>query len=94
MEEIKTKKNVGKIVKMILNIVFWVVIIGIMAIWLVDFIKVKNEKEPMFCISKKTHTFDDGTVEECKGLGYVVYEYNRSSMAHGWQFGPFFAKMK
>ena len=63
-------------------------------IWDIVFCRVSDRKDPMFCLSKKTHTFEDGTVEQCTGLGYKVYEYNRASLDSGIQFGPFFIKMK
>ena len=83
-----------RIVKKIFDVVFWVIIVGLAIIWLTDFINVKANKDPIFCISQKTHTFDDGTVEECVGLGYKVYTYDRSSFSKGRQFGPFFIGMK
>lgn len=84
------KKSIGRI---IFDVVFWVVIVALAIVWLTDFIKIQNDKDPVFCLSKKTHEFDDGTVEECTGLGYKIYDYNRDSIdAH--QFGPLFIKMK
>ena len=95
-EKVTENKNTEKksIAKKIFDVVFWVVIIGLAIIWLTDFINVKNDKDPVFCISQKTHTFDDGTVEECVGLGYKVYTYDRSSFSKGRQFGPFFIGMR
>ncbi len=95
-EKITENKNTEKknIFKKIFDVVFWIVIIGLAIIWLTDFINVKNDKDPVFCISQKTHTFDDGTVEECVGLGYKVYTYDRSSFSKGRQFGPFFIGMR
>ena len=95
-EKVIEKKNTEKksIAKKIFDVVFWVVIIGLAIIWVTDFINVQNDKDPIFCISQKTHTFDDGTVEECVGLGYKVYDYNRTSLSSGRQFGPFFIGMR
>lgn len=95
-EKITENKNTEKnnIFKKIFDVVFWIVIIGLAIIWVTDFINVKNDKDPVFCISQKTHTFDDGTVEECIGLGYKVYNYNRDSFSKGRQFGPFFIGMR
>ena len=53
-----------------------------------DFYKVSQEEDPVFCISKETITYDDGTVDLCTGLGYKVYNYNRASIT-GYEFGPF-----
>lgn len=74
--------------------VFWIVIAFLLFVWVFDFIRVKSNKEAAFCIQEKTHTFEDGTVHECLGLGYKVFKYNRSSLNVKSQFGPFFAKMK
>lgn len=95
-EKVTEKKNTEKksIAKKIFDVVFWVVIIGLAIIWITDFVNVQNDKDPIFCISQKTHTFDDGTVEECVGLGYKVYDYNRTSLSSGRQFGPFFIGMR
>lgn len=90
-EKITEKRSIAK---KIFDVVFWIVIVGLAIIWITDFVNVKNDKDPVFCISQKTHTFDDGTVEECVGLGYKVYTYNRSSFSKGRQFGPFFIGMR
>ena len=84
----------NKKVKLILNIIFWVVIVALLGIWLTDFILVQQEKKPVFCLSEKTHTFDDGKVEECIGFGYKVYNYDRESINIKTQFSPFFIGMK
>lgn len=94
MEKNEKTTNKIDIVKKIFDVVFWIVIIGLIIIWITDFINVKNDKDPIFCISQKTHIFDDGSVEECIGLGYKVYTYNRSSFNNARQFGPFFIGMK
>ena len=91
VETKKEKKNVGKI---IFDVVFWVGITVLAIIWITDFVKVQNEEKPVFCLVQKTHEFDDGTVEECVGLGYKIYEYNRESLSNARQFSPFFVGMK
>lgn len=86
----KKRKSFGKI---IFDIVFWLCVIILAAVWLTDFYKMKNSEKPIFCIKEKVHEFDDGTVNECVGLGYKIYEYNRDSI-HARQFGPFFIGMQ
>ena len=94
-------------VKKILNVTFWVLFVILLAIWIIDFVKLKNEKEPIFCIKKEVHKYDDGTVDElgrptgnklevdeCLGLGYRIFNYNRSSLPKGRDFAPFFIKMR
>lgn len=90
----ESKEEWKEIGRKIWDIVFWIVFAIVALTWVVDFFRVSDRKDPMFCLSKKTHTFEDGTVEQCTGLGYKVYEYNRASLDSGIQFGPFFIKMK
>lgn len=90
----ESKEEWKEIGRKIWDIVFWIVFAVVALTWVVDFFRVSDRKDPMFCLSKKTHTFEDGTVEQCTGLGYKVYEYNRASLDSGIQFGPFFIKMK
>lgn len=80
-------------IKKILNVVFWVVIIGLMIVWLVDFFQIKSEKSPKFCLKNVEHSFEDGSVKECVGLGYKIYTYERTSLK-GVEFVPFFIKMR
>ena len=89
-----TKEKVKKILKRIFDIVFWIAITILAIIWLVDFFKLQNDKEPVFCLNEKTHKFEDGTVYECKGLGYNIYKYDRESIDVTRQFSPFFIGMK
>ena len=92
-EKIETK-NKKKIFKRIFDVVFWVAIVILFFVWVFDFVKFKQEKKPSFCIKNNVYEFDDGTVEECIGLGYKVYYYDRKSINIKTQFGPFFVKMK
>lgn len=92
-DEVK-KENKKSIGKRIFDIVFWVVIIFLFFIWIFDFVQVKNNKEPRFCIKKHTYKYEDGNTKECIGLGYKVYNYNRKSINIKSEFGPFFIKME
>ena len=78
----------------IFDVVFWGCFVILMSVWLTDFFRVKANKKPVFCLSEKTHQFEDGTVNECVGLGYKVYEYHRQSLNNAYQFSPFFVGMK
>lgn len=82
------------VAKKVWDVFFWVAFIIILSIWIVDYIRVNKEKDPMFCLKNETIEFDDGTVSKCTGLGYKVYNYDRESLDKGIEFGPFFAKMK
>lgn len=87
--EVVEKPKKG-IFKRIFDIVFWVLIIGLAIIWVVDFVNVKQNKEPRFCVKTVIHQYSDGTVKECVGLGYHVYNYDRTSTNLKTQFSPFF----
>ena len=92
--ETTKKDKVKKIAKRIFDIVFWIAITCLAIIWITDFIKLQTEEEPVFCLSEKNHKFEDGTVYECKGLGYNIYKYDRESIDVKHQFSPFFIGMK
>jgi hypothetical protein len=92
----KKKKDNGEksLFSRIMNIVLWVILFAWMAIVLVDFIEVRKENDPKFCfINNHTITYDDGSVEECYGLGYKVIKYNRESLK-AIEFGPFWISEK
>lgn len=93
-EDFLAEKKSKSLFKKIFDIVFWVVIIVLFAVWLTDFIQVKNENKPVFCLKTVEHSYDDGTTSECIGLGYKVYTYNRDSLKIKSQFSPFFVKME
>lgn len=94
----KEKKKLGRgifgIIKKIIDVIFWLALAILALIWIIDFINVNNEKEPVFCIKTEVHEYDDGQTVECTGLGYKIYNYNRASTGTGYEFGPFFIKMK
>lgn len=95
MEEPKRKINVSRdTLRLVGSIVFWVIFAILAFVWLVDYFRVSRESKPIFCLSNKTHEFEDGTVKECVGLGYKVYTYDRESLGKGVEFGSFFTKMK
>lgn len=60
-ETFENMKEKTSILKIIWNIIFWGIIIILAFVWIFDFIQVKNNKEPKFCISNKIHEFEDGT---------------------------------
>lgn len=88
------KKNSSKIIKIIFNIFFWIAVVVLAVIWVSDYMKVRDNKEPKYCLETKIHEFEDGSVKECIGLGYKTYKYERISMPNAIEFGPFFMKMR
>ena len=67
-------------------IIIWIII------FFIDYFRARQSKTPLFCISEETKEYDDGTVYSCTGLGYKMYQYNRSSVDATVEFGPFFIK--
>lgn len=90
-KETNKEKSSKNIVSKIVNIVLWIVLICWMIVVFYDYIKVKNEESPKFCLGNKTTTYDDGDVTTCSGLGYKVITYNRTSFK-AIEFGPFWIK--
>ena len=93
-ETFENGSKTSRILKKVWNIVFWTLFVCLFAVWIIDFIQVKREEEPIFCISEKIHEYEDGTTKECVGLGYKVYTYDRKSLNIKSQFSPFFVKME
>ena len=97
LDEKKSAKEVNKkygeksTFSKVMNVILWIILLGWMAVCLLDFYKVHNEQEPFFCIKKGVTKYDDGEVKWCLGLGYKVYDYNRSSF-EAIEFGPFWSK--
>ena len=87
----KPEKKKRHIIIRIFDIIIWIALFGWMSICVIDYFNVSNEKEPMFCIEKETLKYDDGTVDVCRGAGYVAYHYKRKSY-NGYEFGPFWTE--
>ena len=90
---VKNKES-KKIGHKIFDIVFWILFVCLVFIWVVDFVNVKKGNDPKFCVQTIVHEYDDGTTTECKGIGYNVYNYNRTSKNIKTQFSPFFIGME
>lgn len=94
LDENEKKKLNTNVLKRIWDIIFWLAFCALAFVWIVDFIHVNKGEEPSFCLKEETHEYDDGSVYECTGLGYKIYNYDRTSVGTGYEFGPFFKKMK
>ena len=77
--------------KKVIARIFWIVVIAFMCLWTFEFYRVRNGKEPLFCLSNRIYTYVDGVTEECIGLGYKVYEYRRNYLK-GTEFVSIFSK--
>ena len=72
-----------------------ITILVVLFIWIVmvftDYFRVRNSKDPIFCVSKNTKTYADGTNYICSGVGYKAIRYNRTCLTAA-EFGPFMIK--
>jgi len=91
-KEKKEKRKKSKL-SLIIEIIVWIVIIVWLSVCLFDFFRVKNEKDPVFCMKKGTNTYEKGKVDYCVGYGYKVYNYYLEDLK-GYEFGPFWIKEK
>ncbi len=78
-----------------MKMVFKILILLILFLWIVlvfvDYFRVRNNQDPLFCLSKETNTYEDGSNSICNGLGYKMIRYNRECLK-ATEFGPFIIK--
>ena len=77
--------------KKFISTLFWILVIAFMCLWTYEFYRIRNGYKPQFCIKEDLHIYADGTTEECIGLGYKVYTYDRYNLV-GTEFVSIFAK--
>ncbi len=65
--------KVSKVSK-ITSLIICSIIILIVPITVVDYMRVKNEKEPIFCLTREEKTVEDVSTFICKGFIYKYYE--------------------
>lgn len=85
--EVKEKKKESLVSKII-----WTVVLVLAFIWaglfFFEYLTVKKGNEPHICVVREERDHIDGSVSVCKGLGWVVYDYDREAI-QGQEFGPF-----
>ena len=78
-------------VKKILLTLFIVVLVGWLSLLLVDYLNVKQNKDPKFCL--KTETIEHSEHRKtkiCIGIGYKVQHYYNDEQLTAAEIGPFF----
>ena len=92
----KKEKKDNDVLKVVLkrtwDFIFWGIILIILATWIVDFVNVKQNKEPQFCLKKETIQVENGTVDSCLGVGYKVFTYHTTKYDNARDFGPFWSE--
>ena len=78
-----------KNVKLFLKILLFIILIWTI-IFLVDYIRVKNEKVPIFCIKDESSRVADGGTIQYYGLGYKVIDFNRINGFDKIKIGTYF----
>jgi len=81
-------------IKKILNIAIILLFIGWISIIIIDYKKVQNDQKAIFCLEIIIYEYEDGSVEECQGLGYKVYYYDRTSLNVKTDFVTFWMKIR
>lgn len=78
--------------------VFNIVIAILFVIWcyllISDYFRIKDDKKAIYCVKNIIYDYTDGSVEECIGIGYKVYYYDRPNINVKSEIGPFWIKMK
>lgn len=77
-----------KIFKIFLKVLVLICLFAWILLVLTDYFKVKNGKDPLFCLSEETKQYEDGSTHICNGLGYKTIRYNRTCLT-ATEFGPF-----
>lgn len=81
--------------KKVIITILKVLILLILFLWIVlvfvDYFRVRNNNNPLFCLSEETKTYEDGSNYICNGLGYKMIRYNRTCLS-ATEFGPFIIK--
>ncbi len=80
-----------KIILTIIKVVVLLFLFGWIVIVFTDYFKVRNGKDPLFCLSEQTKEYNDGSNYICNGLGYKMIRYNRECLK-ATEFGPFIIK--
>lgn len=80
-----------KTILFILKIAVLVILFAWIIIVFVDYFRVRQGNNPMFCLSEEIKEYEDGSNYICKGLGYKMIKYNRTCLA-ATEFGPFIIK--
>ena len=85
------EKIKDSVFKKIFSILLWLILLGWMAVCLIDFYKTHQREKPMFTFKKETTKYEDGEVDVYIGAGYKIFNYKRKCF-DGIEFGPFWNK--
>ena len=77
--------------KKLLSRLFWIIVILLMCLWTFEFYRIRNGLNPVFTYKDELTVYPDGTTKVYYGIGYKIYEYNRTNL-YGTEFVSMFAK--
>lgn len=80
-----------KVVIFILKILVLILLFSWIVMVFTDYFRVRQDKNPMFCVQEQTNEYKDGSTYICTGLGYKMIRYNRTCLS-ATEFGPFLIK--
>ncbi len=81
-----------KIAIIVLKVLVLLALLGWVIMVFTDYFRVTKGNDPLFCVSKVTKEYPDGSNYICTGLGYKMIRYNRRCMQPATEFGPFIIK--
>lgn len=70
-----------------------IIIVLWLSLFIIDYIRYRNSKNPLITIKQKTTTFEDGEVTEYFSLGWTYREYKRRAIGD-IELTPFFKRMQ
>ena len=73
-----------------LLIILPIIIILILLMMLIDFNRVVDNMEPLFCVTKAV--YEDGVTKEYIGLGYKIFNYNKLNEERIVKIGSIFSQ--
>ena len=83
-----------KTVKNIFNLLFTLAFLFWSYAFVSDCLRVNNGGVAKYCVKHIIYDQTDGSTEECLGLGYKVYYYDRTSVDITKEMGPFWMAMR
>lgn len=79
--------------KRIIEVTILSIIVLWISVFIIDYVRYKNSKQPLLVIAAKTTDFADGSVEEYYSLGWVYREYKRKAIGD-IEMTPFWKSMR
>ncbi len=80
-------------IKKTISSILIIIFLAVGILWFMDYDRVKKGFEPKYCLKEEVYTYKDGETKLCRGPGYNVIRYNRTSNKK-IVVGPFWFKVE